>query len=77
MFLEKISTHPDEFETFTLIILTGLVTGGPYNQLGTAVPVMLGHSEEISKIPGAKACIIALMEGFGQFMCGVSVLIVP
>ena len=53
------------------------MTGGPYSQLGTAVPVMLGHSEEIKRKPGAKACIIALMEGFGQFMCGVSVLIVP
>ena len=38
---------------------------------------MLGHSEEIRRKPGAKACIIALMEGFGQFMCGISVLIVP
>ena len=62
---------------FFLMIVTGLIVGGPYNQMSTAVPVMLGNKEEIRSKPGAKTCIISLMEGFGQFMCGVTVLVVP
>lgn len=60
-----------------MIILTAVLVGGPYNQMGTAVPLKLGARQDIKDRPGAKAAIISLMESFGQFMCGVSVLIVP
>lgn len=51
--------------------------GSPYNQLGTAVPLKLGERKDIKNRPGARAAIMSLMESCGQFMCGMSVLIVP
>ena len=60
-----------------LIIFTAILVGSPYNQMGTAVPLKLGERSDIKNRPGAKAAIISLMESCGQFMCGISVLIVP
>ena len=70
-------SRPHEFEVLILIVMTALLIGSPYNQMGTAVPIKLGERSDIKERKGAKAAIISLMESCGQFMCGISVLIVP
>lgn len=76
-FLDEMHRRPHEIQVLVLIVLTAILVGVPYNQMGTAVPLSLISREDIKKIPGAKGAIISLMESFGQLMCGISVLIVP
>jgi hypothetical protein len=54
-----------------------LCYGGPYNVISTAIPIKLGSQKSVTKFKNGKAAIISLMEGFGQFACGVSIIIVP
>lgn len=69
--------HPNGLEVLLLVVICGILVGGPYNQLGTAVPLKLSEDPFIRNKPKAKSTIISLMESFAQAACGISVLIVP
>jgi hypothetical protein len=55
-------------------MLIGLLAGGPYNNLNAVIPVDMGQ------FFGNKSCeavslVSSLMEGFGTFMAGFTLLI--
>lgn len=51
--------------------------GGPYNLMSTAIPILLGSQPQVAKYTNGKGAVISLMEGYGQFFCGISLLVVP
>lgn len=76
-FLEGLHMQTSSFAIVGLVSVCGVLVGGPYNQLGTSVPLKLSENPEIRKKPQAKSAIISLMESFGQLTCGLCILIVP
>jgi hypothetical protein len=77
LFLEEM--HSKFYETRIAIFLfsCGLFYGGPYNLMSTAIPIVLGNQKEVKYYSNGKGMIISLMEGYGQFFCAISLLLVP
>jgi hypothetical protein len=59
--LEELHVHPNGLEVLLLVVICGILVGGPYNQLGTAVPLKLSEDPFIRNKPKAKSTIISLM----------------
>jgi hypothetical protein len=45
--------------------------------MSTAIPIKLASQRSIADVTNARAAIISIMEGFGQFGCGISIILVP
>ncbi len=77
IFLEEFHNKIYRIEIIFCLITCAFFYGGPYNLMSTAIPIMLGSQPEVEKYSNGKGAIISLMEGYGQFFCGLSLLIVP
>lgn len=77
LFLKEFHRQASDKIIALIIVVCGLCYGGPYNLISTAIPIILGSQKGVENLPRAKSAIISLMEGFGQLMCGISLLFVP
>jgi hypothetical protein len=77
IFLEEFHSKIYETRIVMLIITCGFFYGGPYNLMSTAIPILLGSQPAVQQYANGKGMIIALMEGYGQLFCGISLLLVP
>ena len=75
--LEEFHLRIEETGIISSIIICGFFYGGPYSLMGTAIPINLGNSSILKKYSNGRGAIISLSESFGQFCCGISLVIVP
>lgn len=71
-----INTEQNDFGSYAVLsILTGLLAGGPYNNLNAVIPVDIGVFFGNTECE-AVSLVSSLMEGFGTFMAGFTLLII-
>lgn len=75
--LEEFHRKVFEIEIIVGIIVCALFYGGPYSLMGTAIPIGLGNQPEVSQYENGRSAIISLVEGFGLFFSGISLLLLP
>jgi succinate-acetate transporter protein len=66
-----------KIEIILLIIVCGLFYGGPYSLMSTAIPITLGNQEEVKQYKNGRSAIISLVEGYGLFFSGISLILIP
>jgi hypothetical protein len=77
IFLEEFHLQIYEVEIILGIVLCALFYGGPYSLMSTAIPIALGNQPEVKQYENGRSAIISLVEGFGMFFSGISLLLLP